>query len=687
MNKDIPKQLLNCKFARVKYRSKEAFEKEWQKKPYTYEEIQKYFPKENYGVVCCSDLRVLDDDTPDKRLLKLFKDNFGETFRVRDHLYFNFDNKHSKKIILYNENKEHLGEIQGENTYVVGPGSTHPSGEVYEIKNDESIKAISYEKFMDIFKGYINSNTDIKYTENFAATDNELVKEIIPKWKEGDRQNLTLSLAGYLRKEKGYGIEHTLSIIRNICKEANDLDVHEREMAVRSTYDSDEGEIKGITGLKERDIIKKINLDVFGRWGQAKAFYEQQPFFYDENKCFWIWDSDTFCYKQIDDVGILNCINNAMNVGIIESKSRNEILNVLKQLGRQKIPKKINITWIQFKDKIYDFVTGEVFNSSPEYLFSNPILYSLGKSENTPNIDELFISWVGEEHKQELYEIIAFCCITDYFIHRLFFFYGNGANGKSTFDNLITKFIGEQNITSTSLERLQANPRFETANFHKKLVVFMSEISEDEIKKSDTIKRASGQEPVHGEYKGKGGFDFINYAKILIPTNKVPKSSDDSDGFYRRTKIIDFPNQFQKEKDVLSEIPEEEFNNLALKCLNIAKKLWVDRTFTNDGDFSQRRKRYQERSTNIIERFIDSEYDSDDLNENTAFDIFYSQLSNFLKKSNHKIMSKQEVSKKIRNLGWEMKVINFQDVYGKYYQKKCILGLKLKKKQKSLEEY
>jgi len=48
-----------------------------------------------------------------------------------------------------------MGELQGSNTYVVGPGSTHPSGEIYDIKKDLPIAIISYDKFMEVFGEFI----------------------------------------------------------------------------------------------------------------------------------------------------------------------------------------------------------------------------------------------------------------------------------------------------------------------------------------------------------------------------------------------------------------------------------------------------------------------------------------------------------------------------------------------------
>ncbi len=176
----IPKQLKQNRFLRVRFKDKKAFELSWQKNPYTYEEIQQYFPKENYGVICGKELRALDDDTPNKGLIKLYNENFQETFQVRGHVYFKFDNKHEDKIIFEHKtlifpdsngkDTNHMGELQGSNTYVVGAGSTHPSGEKYEIVKDLPIATISYDKFVEVFGEYFKEKKK-KIIRNHKPSD------------------------------------------------------------------------------------------------------------------------------------------------------------------------------------------------------------------------------------------------------------------------------------------------------------------------------------------------------------------------------------------------------------------------------------------------------------------------------------------------------------------------------------
>ena len=152
---NVPIQLKDQLFNRVRFKEKAAFEKDWQNNGYDYNLIQR-FQGENYGVLTgINQLGVLDDDSTDKILIKLFEEHFKETFRVRDHYYIKLLNWDCKKIIFYAADGEHLGELQGLGQYVVGPGSTHPSGAIYKVKKDIPIKEIEFSEFIKVFGDFI----------------------------------------------------------------------------------------------------------------------------------------------------------------------------------------------------------------------------------------------------------------------------------------------------------------------------------------------------------------------------------------------------------------------------------------------------------------------------------------------------------------------------------------------------
>jgi P4 family phage/plasmid primase-like protien len=345
----------------------------------------------------------------------------------------------------------------------------------------------------------------------------------------------------------------------------------------------------------------------------AEEFHKEQPYFYDKNKLWWLWNTTLNCYEEIDETDLLNEISKITQENTIDSKQRIEILEAMKQVGRLKVPKEQKFKFIQFKNKLIEIHPPGTFHnkecmmlekeSSPEYFITNPIPYDLSSNEETPILDNIFKEWVGENYKPLLYEIMAYSMYPDYPLNRIFFMIGSGSNGKSTFLQILARFLGKHNLCSTELELLVKN-RFETAKLYKKLCCIMGETNFNQLNNTSLLKRlCSGTDLIGFEKKNKNCFDDYNYAKIIIASNSLPETTDKTPGFYRRWVIIEFNRVFSEKVDILSTIPEEEYHNLTRKCLNILKKLLEVREFTNEGTVEQRREKYEEKS-NPLEKFL-----------------------------------------------------------------------------------
>jgi putative DNA primase/helicase len=402
--------------------------------------------------------------------------------------------------------------------------------------------------------------------------------------------------------------------------------------------------------LKMSGIDKPSKL--FTRLGQAEKFIEEQPLFYDKSKLWWYWNKKKFMWEIVDETDVLNSISKSLDIDTINSKAKIEILESLKQVGRLNIPKPIKPTWVQFKDKIVDIKTGEEFEATPKYFVTNPIPYPLHNKRHveTPVIDQIFEEWVGKDYIKTLYEIIAYCLLPTYPLHRVFCFIGSGMNGKSCFLGLLRKFIGEENCCSTELDTL-INSRFEVTRLHKKLMCQMGETNFSEMSKTSMLKKLSGGDLIGFEYKNKNPFEDINYAKIIIATNNLPTTTDKTIGFYRRWLIIDFPNRFSEKKDILDDIPEEEYEILAVKSLIILKELLEKREFHNEGDVEDRMKKYEDKS-DFFGAFLNDniKYNSNEFI--TKYD-FYKKFTSWCRERGYRLLAENTIGRKMKELGIE----------------------------------
>ena len=396
--------------------------------------------------------------------------------------------------------------------------------------------------------------------------------------------------------------------------------------------------------------LEKVIISYFGKDDLAKQILDIQPLYYDKNKIWWAWKMGEYKWEVVDETDILIFVNNLALINTIVSKEKNEIIEALKQQSRKRKPMSIKNTWIQFKDQIIDIEDGTTLQSTAKYFVTNPIPYSLNKDsfENTPVMDRIFTEWVGEENVKTLYEILAYCLLPDYPIHRIFCFIGGGMNGKSCFLNLLRKFIGNYNVCSTELDIL-LNSRFEVTRLHKKLVCQMGETNFNEMSKTSILKKLSGGDLIGFEYKRKDPFEEKNYAKIIISTNNLPTTSDKTIGFYRRWMIIDFPNMFSEEKDILNDIPEEEYECLALKCTTILHDLLKSRKFHREGSIEERIKKYEDHS-NPLEKFM-QEFVEEDFNGSIWKFEFEKKLNDWCKENKFRQLSEMVIGKKMKEKG------------------------------------
>jgi len=385
----------------------------------------------------------------------------------------------------------------------------------------------------------------------------------------------------------------------------------------------------------------------------AKEYIKVQPVYYDASKLWWLWDYPNWKWKIVDEVDILNSIHLLSGEEEIDTSSsgiKARSLEALRQVGRANGPKPLPKKWIQFKNKFVDLETGKIMRVTPKYLATNPIPWDIGECEFTPNIDKCFMDWVGEEKADALMQAVAYSLLPDYPIHRLFCFVGAGNNGKTTFLNLLGKFIGKENTCSTDLDIL-LDSRFEISALYKKLVCIMGETNFSALKKTSLLKRLTGRDMIRFEFKGNTPFQEYNYAKIFIATNTLPATTDKTRGFYRRWLLFDFKNEFTGTQDILEEIPDYEYQNLARKCIRILQDLLTTNEFRNKETIEEMADRYELMSNPVV-AFINKFCKKDKIGK-ILFSEFSEGVKAYLKDTGKREMNDNEISRTLTNEGYQ----------------------------------
>lgn len=131
----------------------------------------------------------------------------------------------------------------------------------------------------------------------------------------------------------------------------------------------------------------------------------------------------------------------------------------------------------------------------------------------------------------------------------LFLLVGRGSNGKSVFLSTLLKIIGDAGFSapfSTFARTTGASTNTnDVAALANKRFVVASEVNEGTSLDEARLKSLTGGETVSARFLHQEFFQFEPVCKIWLGVNHLPRVHDDTDGFWRRVRKIDFPIQFR----------------------------------------------------------------------------------------------------------------------------------------------
>jgi P4 family phage/plasmid primase-like protien len=576
----------------------------------------------NYGVATgFGNLLVIDFD--DEDFQNEFIDKLPKTFTVTTggsglkHLYYFCDNPISFKVgkKVKGEMKTYA-DIQGIGKQVVGPGSVHPKGGEYVVENNHPINSIKHVNLQIIFSEYLTSkhkyNNDYNQDSDIEQIKNKMgLDAVLRNYGYDLTKNPTVCNLGH--PSKG-GKCFSYNLTDNVwycfhCDNGGDI-VELVKKQEGCDFKAAKTKLAGIAGIKLNGrTARKVGpnaLKLNNYMDNVIQFHDLQPFFYDKSGLFWLWNEALSSYEMSDEIDIMNMIESQLGLmgQTVGSSVRGNYLEAFKRVGRLRMPKDSPKHWIQFKSQIFDTETKTIFPSTPEYFFCNPIPWEIGETSETPVMDQLFKDWAVQLW-MALKELLAYCCVPDYPIQTIACLEGGGANGKSKYQGVVQRFVGLGNMCSAGLDRLaRPGERFESAKLYKKLVCSLGETNFGVLASTEMLKRLSGNDDlIDFEFKNKKPFSEHNYAKIIINTNSLPACLDDSDGFYRRWMIINFPNQFREGRDILKKIPEQEYNNLARWVVENISSILDRGKIVGQGTIAERKHRYL-MASNPLPEFI-----------------------------------------------------------------------------------
>lgn len=125
----------------------------------------------------------------------------------------------------------------------------------------------------------------------------------------------------------------------------------------------------------------------------------------------------------------------------------------------------------------------------------------------------------------------------------LFFCYGQGANGKTTFFEVLRTLMGDysqQSDFNTFLQRKSDGPRNDIARMRGARLVTASEAQGDKGFDEGTIKVLTGNDTVTARKLYEEAFEFKPSHKLWLMANHKPLVKEQTEGFWRRMRLIPF---------------------------------------------------------------------------------------------------------------------------------------------------
>lgn len=310
---------------------------------------------------------------------------------------------------------------------------------------------------------------------------------------------------------------------------------------------------------------------------------------------------------------------------------------------------------IPVKNGLLNLKTKEIEGFSAKIPFFNKINAEYKPGTDCPNIKKFIREIVKNDEDYEIIqEIIGFCLIKQYKYEKAFMFYGSqGRNGKSKLLELITRFVGINNISGVSLEDIE-NDGFAISNLQNKLVNIAGDISNEAIKNTGRFKALTGRDTLSANRKFKERIDFINYAKIIFACNELPPVYTISRAFWLRWVLIEFPYQFLPEKEIkaledqsrarlqdtliIDKITtDDELNGLLNFAMEGLERLESQKDFSISSTAKELEQNWK-RQSNSVSAFID-DCIQEDFTSYILKSDFLKRYQEYCKNHNTKIMS------------------------------------------------
>ncbi len=268
------------------------------------------------------------------------------------------------------------------------------------------------------------------------------------------------------------------------------------------------------------------------------------------------------------------------------------------------------------------------------------------------NVDEFidFICCGRKDMRIVLEEILGHILLVTKFPHKIFFLTGSGANGKSTFVEMITKWTGE---LSSHVDIANFDDGTSLTSLIGKIVNVADDVDAIYLEKSKNLKTMASGNTVGARAIYSQPITLKNTATLIFTANEPPVFKDKSQGIGRRLVIIPFDNVVKERIYNLDDLLSSD--NAKSYLLNLALA-GVKRILDNKLEMSESKTIEEATKQYYLDNDSVLAYLNDygDIGNNPVSSV-YEAYTDYCEDSNLKAVSLNKFSRRLKSLGYDIK--------------------------------
>lgn len=225
---------------------------------------------------------------------------------------------------------------------------------------------------------------------------------------------------------------------------------------------------------------------------------------------------------------------------------------------------------VPVQNGILDLKNKQLRPFNPKYVITSKIATAYKEPKSTPKDREgnTFDDWLssiacGDSELITLFwQIILEAINPNYTRNKFAILYGDGNNGKGTFQRLLINLIGESNVSA--LKPAQFSDKFNLETLVGKVCNIGDEAPNDYLRNPSDLMSITSGDTVLVNPKGRPAFEATFKLFNIFSGNYIPNGGNKTNGWYRRIMIVPFnadfngqiekpwiKNEFLADKDVL----------------------------------------------------------------------------------------------------------------------------------------